>query len=622
MSSGLQKPTAPTNTQAADAMKKAGLGQQTTQQQPKRVEAAGVMGLNTRMKSPMARSSSSEQVQKFETAIKNVMETSITESMLSDFTVLVMDNNRHQIAFSTLLLVYKKEGKLAVYSYIIENSNTKLANRYDSIGGQQVEIEIVTGDVYNQKSYWDQVTQVVMSHTGASYENITDAGCMVIDSDLDMTDTTRLWNVVFNGVSATFTIIANVLGKEIETFTVQQIGQNDQLVAVLDFSGDESETVTGLPVRSDIKLSLKGTVNVPNNEVGVQQQRDITQVCGYLDLIFERPPQNQPYGMMQQPSLLSYYPRFVITKMASMLDGESLEIQLLALSTSILLSNNMSWMGAFKPRYLENDLRDIGAIGYEVNLSSDPNQKPERVNTKSDTFDTNKLQTLIVNTIRPDLIYSMDIEEVGELSWIHQAFLSAAFNDEDSIAAIVAAANNLTNGQFSRFWDGTQKICEYDDNRIHLGYFVGDKGEKNDIREIDYLAVLNLVGKSNIQMVEEWESTFTQKNQDLSIRLDRRRKMLAALFSGKMEVKGFARRINFNPNFITALSQANQAANLVIRPGNTLQEFGAQHIRGNSGYSNFAVNAQNLGNVFNNNVGVTNTNRWNQPSVSRTSWGK
>jgi hypothetical protein len=630
--SGVNKPNNGNNPMSS-AFEKAGVAQpQSAYQAPPQdtsKETSGIMGLNTRMSRPMARSSSSEQVQRFEAVIKNIIETSISPANQKYYDLVVMDNNRHQIAFSTVLLIHKaKDTKnLTVFSYLIEGSSTKLNNRIDNIGGQQVEVEIVTGDVYNQPSYWTQVLQVVANTTGVNDPNlVNDAGCMVIDNDIDLTDNERMWDIVFNGVNACYTVLGGVLGLDAETFTVNQVSQQDQLVAVMDFSGDPVETVTGLPVRSDVKLSLRGTVQSNSTEVGIQQQREMTQICGYVDLIFERaqPQQQQFPGQMQQPmDTRSYLPRFVITKMASMLDGESLELQLLALSTSTLLATNNSWAGVFKPRYLENDLRDIGAVGYEVNLTGDPNQKPERINTKSDSFDNSKLYQLISTTIQDNLVYSMDIEEVGELSWMHNMFLDAASGAPNAVNAIIKAANKLTNNCFNNFWDGSQKICEHDSNRVHLGYYVDDKGEKRDIRDIDYLAVLNLVGKSNPQMVEEWESTFNQKNVDLSIRMDRRRKMLSALHSGRMEVKGFARRINFNPNFIIALSQANQQANLIIQPGNTLQEFGAQHVRGNSGYSNFAVHSQNLSGMFNTNQGPAQTGRFNQMYASRSStWGK
>jgi hypothetical protein len=591
-------------------------GQSTQQQQNPRRTRGSIMDVNTRHGRPMSRASSAENVQAYLEALSNTLDKNMGKNYRDTFQLLVLDNNRAPVAFSSILVCHQEREKVTVYTLIVEGSGSKLNNQYVSISGQQCEVEIVTADIYNQESFWQQIEILVNEHYGVPGLVIRDAGGMVLPEELKPTDEVAIRRVAVNAVNAAYTIMDMMLDTPEAPFSVSSIGQNDLLTATLDFSGEPVKNAVDLPIRADVKIKLRGSVQA-NNTIGLQQVRDMTEVDGYIDLVFQKPAQ-PAYG--QAPMTQSYYPRFVITRAQSDVDAETLELQLLALHTSAMLAKNMAWAGVYKPRYIDGiDMRDIGAIGYEINLTGDPNQKPERIDTKSDAFGLMQLQQLVSATINDSLIYSMDIEEVGELSWIHQVFIAAANGDESSYNMLITAANNLTNGTFNQFFSG-EPICYDEGNRIHLGYYVDEHGERRDLRDLDYLAVLNLVGKSNPGMVEEWENTFTQTDVPLEIRLERRRNMMKALYSGKMEVKGFARRITFNPNFIIGLSQACERAGLVVRPGNLVETFGAQHVRGQGNYAQYGVHAQQLGSAFSYNQPQYGGQRFVNPTYVGRTW--
>ena len=589
---------------------------QNTQQGQVR-KRGSIMDVNTRHGRPMSRASSAENVQAFLVALNETFDANMSKNHRDAFQLLVLDNNRAPVAFSSILVCYQERDKVTVYTLVVEGSGSKLNNQYVSLSGQQCEVEIVTADIYNQDSFWEQIQILINEHYGISGLEIFDAGGLVLPDELKASDDVAIRKIAYNAVNATYTIMDANLGVQEEPFSVSSIGQNDMLTAHLDFSGEPIHNSVGLPIRSDVKISLRGSVQA-NNTIGLQQQRDMTEVNGYVDLVFQKPGQ-AAYGQPQMTQ--SYYPRFVITRAESDIDAETLELQLLALHTSALLAKNMAWAGVYKPRYIDGvDMRDIGAVGYEINLTGDPNQKPERIDTKSDAFGLQQLQQLVSATINDSLIYSMDIEEMGELSWIHQIFIAAANSDDNAYGSLIQAANNLTNNAFSQFF-GNEPICYDDGNRIHLGYYVDEHGERRDLRDLDYLAVLNLVGKSNPAMVEEWENTFTQSEIPLEMRMERRRNIMKALYSGKMEVKGFARRITFNPNFIIALSQACERAGLVVRPGNLVETFGAQHVRGQGNAAQYAVHGQQLGTAFSYNQPQYGGQRFVNPTHVGRTWG-
>jgi hypothetical protein len=85
--------------------------------------------------------------------------------------------------------------------------------------------------------------------------------------------------------------------------------------------------------------------------------------------------------------------------------------------------------------------------------------------------------------------------------------------------------------------------------------------------------VLNLQGGKDLQVVIDWAATYDNIEIPMNLRLERRAKILAGLIEGGVHLKGYSRRITFNPDFLVALNQSCADAGLVIRPNNTIQDF-------------------------------------------------
>src|SRR5690606_27028199 len=130
-------------------------------------------------------------------------------------------------------------------------------------------------------------------------------------------------------------------------------------------------------------------------------------------------------------------------------------------------------------------------------------------------------------------------------------------------------------------------VPEY--NRIHLGYYTNADGEMRDIRDIDYLALLNMIGGKDIRTVEEVMDTFDRTDIPVEIRLDRRYRILKEVLGDSMVIKGYATRITFDAKFIEALIAACESAGINVRSGNIAQEFGGLGVRGNLNAATYAV---------------------------------
>lgn len=554
-----------------------------------------ILQLNQKFRRPIGRNQTGEIVQGFVNAINAEIKASMGANFVEDFNVFVLDNNANMVALSTILVTltttHLNESHCAVFQLVIEGSAGKLVNKFISIGNQQVEIDVVPGDVID-RILWDKSSTFIQETFGKKLV-MHNAGSMVLPTELSYENKAHIHNVVFTATQALYQVMDNdVTGAE-APISIAMVDTGASLSATLDYSPAGVENAVGLPVRSDVAVILRGSI-ANGGQSPHEQVQEITRVDGYVDLVFNNPP---PAQYPQPPVTQRYYPRFVITKLDSGVDCITPELQLLALSTSTLLTRQMAWGAVFKPRYgIADDLRDIGAVGYEVNLSPDPNAARAMIDTKSASFDGASLFQLLTATVHDALIYSMDIEENGELSWLHQNFIAAANNNQDAYRAIVEAANRLTDNHFGRFWQNGP-IAVDDLNRIHLGYYQDRNGNMKDIRDLDYLAMLNLLGEKDMATVVNWSQTFDDVNTPMEIRLERRAKIMRAL--NDVTIKGYARRITFTPEFITALSSASASAGLVIRPNNLMADFSGQGQRGAYNAQAFAVGNQATGGLFN-----------------------
>jgi hypothetical protein len=499
----------------------------------------------------------------------------------------------------------------AVYTLLIEGSSAALNSRIINIGGRNVEIDVVAGDVYN-----NYLWATIQAHVKASYGtelNILEAGQMVLPRELNPEDEEHLRRVIFNATQACFTIMERALGNVEHVFTIADVDQRtESLIARLDYNPGDAESATGEPIRSDVRIALQGNIARNAEAGGFEQVRELVVVDGYVDLTYCPPPLPIPG---QMPVTQYYYPRFVITRADTAVDAITMELQLLALYQSTLLNRNMSWSGVYRQRHhiKGTDTRDIGAIGWEINLSDDPQAPPKRVDTKAKSFGDQQLYQLITQTIWDRLLYSMDIEEVGELSWIHQAFIASP-SSKEAYDLVLEAADKLTLGFFKTHFVYNTPICYDDYIRVHLGYYVDEEGIRRDLRNLDYLALLNIVGKDDPRLVIDWAETYDNVDMPIELRLEKRAGILRTILGSTLRIKGYARRITFNPAFMIALNTSCVDAGLVVRPNNLIQDFSGVGVRGSRNAGQYAVNPQQMqgGFVYGQNRFGDNRNGMNQ----------
>lgn len=556
--------------------------------------------INIAYSRPLSRRSSGADVKAFEVAIRKEMN-DIAGDMKDNFALYVLNNTANQTLLSSILLCLnvqdaKGANHSLVFNLIVEGSGPRRDSRFIPINGQQVEIEWTPGDVAAEPHTWQKIELFLNEQLGRNVQ-FHYVGALVLPLELSSEDEAHLHQVVFNATQALYTAMENDVTQAEAPISVSMIDNNAQMSATLDYNPAPLTNAVGLPVRNDLSIVLRGTMQGQQGSQGYDQPIDLTRVAGFVDLVYA---EQQPPAFGQQPPTQRYYPRYVMTLLDSEVDAITPELQLLSLSTATLLARNMQWGAAFAPRYNiagGQDLRDIGAIGYEVGLSPDPQAPRERFDTKSQSFGLPQLAQLLGTTVYDQLVYSLDIDEAGELTWLHQVFLAAASGNMDAYQSIVDSANNLTDQHFGRLWNGGPIVVD-DQNRIHTGYFNGNDGLKHDVREIDYVAMLNLLGHQDMGVVLQWSDSFLNTSIPEPMRVETRSRILKSLLNDYKH-KGFARRVNFTPEFLGALAQACANAGLGIRQQNTFQVFSGATGRGAFAGQQFGLGAAQAGSMFN-----------------------
>lgn len=455
---------------------------------------------------------------------------------------------------------------VAAHSMIVESA-TPLASRQAQYGNLQLAIPSTAGDTYSNRM-WGQIVAELRTHYGEGVV-VLDAQASVIYSDLTVEHNTRELGYILSCATEAVNGMLNLVAETPRILTGSALRPDGslRLVSNTDYNPQPQFTAGGLNVRSDISVTASATANATGFENETSSMPLVTTDL-YIDLAYV-PQQQVQYGYFGAPvqvaqSTLSYIPRAVITNIENKEMFSSLELSLFGLVSSMAILSNNGWVNAFVPRERKStiDMRDIGAIGYEIPaLAADG--KPGHIVLDGDKM---KASQLIADTIAVNqIMFSMDIPEVGDNTWILNALIGAANNSPEAIQQIIQACNNLTNGEFAKIYDGSG-IVDNDHTRIHLGYY-WDNNQKKDIRSVDHLALLNILARSGRQdLVQEYDATFFPDGATTDLRLDNRFKVIqAALGDGAIQLKGYARRVTFRAAFLRTLEAAMAKAGVVVQ---------------------------------------------------------
>lgn len=527
---------------------------------------------------PMGRTVAGEVLTKIYAAISEMFGTA---NQAFEIITIPMDvNNNTQLRCSTIIVaVYDRNAQnlgAAYHALLLAGSVEQLDTQYQNINGKQVEVTYLASDYYD-----DHLRGVVFNAVQEQLPNITlyETDACVVPSDFNVEDKNLVHRLAANALYACTTM----LDQNRPDFTDMCLAdaENDStLSARVSFNNDQTIDYAGQPVRTDVVIDLMATSN--QRQVGGSPERAtrVTTVGAYVDLVYDPEETAQQNVFIQQQQQQSqtrrtYQANMVITMLESVA-LPTLPAQLIALATTSALVEGNNWAMAFKPRNYGSDIdmHDIGAVGIEANITNDPSGFGAKFDTKADSFRGEHFQQLISTFIRQGLVVSLDVAECGPDTWINSPFAAAGMGNPQANQAIIDAANVLTDGLFDQHYQGNGVVCSAQNDRIHLGTYEDRKGVKRDIRDIDTLAVANLVGTKDPMVLRDYSESHLASGQDLNERLAVRKKIILGLTNDRAEFTGYATRVTFDPEFIRALVSSCAAAGLKMRPQFPHQDVG------------------------------------------------
>jgi hypothetical protein len=500
----------------------------------------------------------------------------VYENANAQYEVILIPIDKNQTArllVSVLVVAARhveNKGVVAYHTLILEGSVDSIPSKFEQINGKNVEILRTVSDA-NDAVMAEIVAQAVMQNYPQA-EKLWNADATVVPKDFPIGDEQRAWILAANALyAAIFELQAR--RPNFVDLNLAKASRDETLVIRTAFPKTQVENAVGHPIRADIGIDLTVSAAAQNQSQLLESTSLVSRVQGFMDLLWDPvvAPQNQYANIYMPPQgpvpTQKYSPRLVLTTMENQ-KLLTLPGQLLALVTALSLNEGMSYVQAFRPSPMDAkgvDYHDIGAVAIEAGLAIDANGIARRIDTRAESFKPEHLFALIQATIQPKLRISLDVTEAGPDSWYNGVFAAAAEGNQKANQAIIEAANYLTNGAFQRHFAPGARVAIDEQNRIHMGYYIDRRGEKRDLRDIDYLAVLNIVGEKDLSVVQDWSDTFLKTDFPLLQRLAGRARIIRELTGDTAVFTGFAKRVTFEASFLEALAASAMECGLNVR---------------------------------------------------------
>ncbi len=530
---------------------------------------------------PINRSIGSEVYNKIKDNLAEMYQQVIDPNM--EIALLDLDSaNDPALAFSSIIVAMrnKAHGPSSPVTFnilLIEATGDDVKPVVDYINNRQVEILRVTGDALDDRLVLKAEEKVAKAFPGAARYLVD--GC-VIPRHFNPDDKYAIHKLALNAGLASGTEL-EVLDPEFKDINLAYIERDGNLTVNMNFNKQQIDDVVGNKMRSDVLINFESRKRQQNERVSSLNSGDtevkVSEVSGFIDLVVAEDTSANPYNQfMQQPGVpmntQKFVPRLIITNLASNF-SYTVGSMLMNIYTGLSLTYDNNWIQTFKPNLAlgkEIDLCDIGALNIPGNIKNEQGGWGTRIKTKTDNFKLEDLGYLVKALIKPGLIISLDCPEAGPQSWYTSVFAAASDGSEVAYNIIYNSMMELTNGNFGKYFQIGSPMFVDNNNRIHNGHWTDKNGNVRDIRDVDYLAVCNLVGDKNPNYIREWAGTFVNEGfgaNDIPapVKLDARKKMISSLTNETAEFTGFSQRVTFSANFIDAMVAAIKETGTYIK---------------------------------------------------------
>ena len=414
--------------------------------------------------------------------------------------------------------------------------------------------------------------------------------------------------VVINAIAANVTEISKAKG--LADLDLTQVKNDGALVVSPTFN---NPNLPG-PVRADVRIPFNVVprgLDAQND--GFARSARVSDVGLFMDLIYNGTGNQQMLGqnmMQNQQAQKIYIAQAVITSLRIPNNCYTTGSVLMALATTMSVIQGNAWIQAFKKQHVAGnklDLTDIGAVGVDLNWENNQSGIGAPIDTSSAAF-TDAFLAQLLNTIVSGVQISIDVPECGKETFYTSIFGAAAAGNAGAQRDIFNAANQLTGGNFAKFFNPADSIVVRDNAIVLNGYYTDANHERRDIRQIDYLAVMNMaIANGDYTMVENWCNSLYNVDMHPAQALFERALIIQNI-AGDVTFTGRSRRVTFTDSFINAFAEALTRTDVRFDVQNTGIDMRSQQraVPGQR-FAGAVLSQGNFGGFMNRGIGTGNT---------------
>ena len=459
-----------------------------------------------------------------------------------------------------------KNSPIFTYALLLGGAAVVLAPKTEQREGETVSVTQTIGSVYDVDTSTG-IQNVLGQILGVPAQSIAIVGKSLVPKNFEITSLT-MRDVVANAFMAV-SVIAKMASTQ--SFNVSQLSTatnpNIRVGAKADFSGLQTKDIYGRPLRTEVTLETYAAIK--GKSKSWEQQINLTRVQGFINVLYL--PQQQVAGML--PSAQVLMPELVITNVSADFGDPTVERILFALVGALSIERDGLWAKAFIPRNNVKgriDTRDIGAVGCDIKLGQDiPLAK---IDTKSASFTQDKLKELLSTVFRRDagIAISIDLDPTAYNAWLTDLFARSAAGEAASQEVILRAVDRMCNGKFRSRWDALtvqgEKRIMINRGWVQKGTYIHDDGTPHSLDELnDYLAVCNMFGSGDPQVLRDYVETIESPDMPMQLRLSRRERLFRSI-NDTVNIESYAMRAMFTPYFMQCFVAALAECKVIINP--------------------------------------------------------
>lgn len=543
--------------------------------------------------------------------------------VFADIGLIDFDARRKDLEYPAIIgyhLVKNASGNVdsVTYSVLLVEDSVELDPIQQPYNGRQIDVPFTMFDVYDDV-YNAEVLAVLANRLGDTLDENTRmifSGVSTVPREMPTDDAAQVQGVLLEFAKQVVSAVVDETLQVGADTTQASLGRvlvdgNYRLSASLT-PKPKLVDVTGMPIHADMLITTRAYA--PARSTGQGQRRsnvrksfELSSVAVAMELMYVEPENNRSsYGRRdaytRQPreeNVPHYIGNVVITNISNEANM-TLATTLMAISTAMITHADEVYPDMLRPNRDKDviSIGDLGSIGYEV---EDADGNFGKIDLNSAEFIAGgdaALYELVYSEIGPELMLSIDIPEalLGARPIKTLEKTAVGNNPRNAIERVVHTLDTLTDGRFLNIadqdgWRG-DRVLSTSPVMIPMGYWVDPKGNRRDLRELNYLAALDYAGsKDDAKFISAWENTFRDENQTMAV-AERIQLMQQMVGADAVVVKGYAWRYPLDRDFIEAASRAT--VEMGIAPSfNNLAEADQRRLRSNrADYNDYLVNSK------------------------------